>query len=617
MGSVHLGSAHPSSAPRRRGVRFSAVRPMSRSVVVLIGWLLVLGLVGCGEGEAPSKGPSTTARDLEDLLGPAGATGDGGSLLESEFRLTTVTDTGIDFQHESGNSEERPFPAANGSGVGVLDFDLDGWPDLFFANGTTFPIDPENTSWRDALYRNLGGFRFANVSTASGVDSPGYSAGVAVGDFNDDGFPDLYVTCYGRNLLFCNQGDGTFVEMGALTGVDDPQWGTSAVFFDLNDDGLLDLYVGNYAVWDLESNKHCRGADPTERIFCSPLSVAPAPDALFLNRGDGTFEDITETSGVGQRLSRTQGVLAVDLTGNGWTDLYLGNDMHANSLFINRGDGTFSDQTDRSGMGFDSNGGAQAGMGVAAGDTNRDGQLEVFVTNYTGENNNLYRQVRPERYADVSASVGLAADSLPWVGWGTAFIDLNLNGWPDLVVTNGHTDHNKPNEPYAQPALLWKNLEGRFARVDGSCGTYFQQSHVGRGLAYADLDNQGGFDVIVAHLGGPPAVLRNETPQPGGWLLQLEGRRGNRDAIGARVVIQHPDGNLVQHVIGGGSYLSCNDARLWIPYSAGPVMATIHWGPQRSSQLQLDACPVNRHLIIREVHDRDDDSVEQPADPKQ
>jgi hypothetical protein len=372
------------------------------------------------------------------------------------------------------------------------------------------------------------------------------------------------------------------------------------VWLDFDNDGLLDLYVGNYAIWDLESNKFCRGTQPDVRIFCSPMSVDPAPDFLYLNRGDGTFADLTEAAGLARRKSRTQGVLAVDFNQDGWTDLYLGNDMHANSLFTNQGNQTFRDDTDRSGMGYSSSGDKQAGMGVAAADINHDQHLEVFVTNYARENNNLYQQIRAERYSDVSNVQGLAGDSLPWVGWGTVFVDLNMDRWPDLVVTNGHTDDNLPNEPYAQPAFVWENVAGRFQKISPASGDYLAGRHVGRGLATADLDNDASPDLIFAHLGGAPAILRNETPSPGCWVLLLEGRTANRDGVGTRVVIDTPQGQTTHHRLGGGSYLSQSEGAIYVPHTPGDVTATIHWCAGQQSQISLQTLPTNRGLLLRQ-----------------
>ncbi|MDP1563655.1 MAG: VCBS repeat-containing protein [Pirellulaceae bacterium] len=568
--------------------------------------LLLLGAcfsTGCTENAPPP--PKQTSLKLDDLLDNKSSANskDAPVGFQSPIRLRTVADHGIDFVHQSGNSDERPFPAANGSGTGAIDYDLDGRPDLFFANGAQFPIDLNNRHDSDGLYRNLGEFRFQNVATTTGVAYAGFSAGVAAGDFNHDGFPDLYVTCFGENRLYQNQGDGTFIETAARAGVNDKHWGTSAVWFDVDNDGLLDLYVGNYGIWnfqDPDTHKFCHGHEAHIRIFCSPTSVDPAPDFLFLNRGDGTFEDISQSSGVAARMSRTQGVLAADLNNDGWVDLYLGNDMHANSLFINSGQRSFRDDTEASGMGYSSDGKAQAGMGVAAADINHNLDLEVFVTNYMGENNNLYQQVRQGRFGDQSSVQGLAADSLAYVGWGTAFVDLNLDRWNDLVVTNGHTDDNKPNQPYSQLAFVWQNLEGRFRKISTDSGDFLKNTRVGRGLAVVDLDNDGRQDLVCSNVGQAPDLVRNETPDTKAWLLTLEGRSTNRDGVGASVLIESAAGKTLHHVCGGGSYLSQHQLRLTVPFEPGSVKATITWSGDKTSQMTLDPWPTNQELIVRQ-----------------
>lgn len=593
----------------RNGDRYTGGWPVFdrwRAAICLGGSVLVgvaLSTLGCTDSPPPTP-PKQSSLKLEELLGKPGEGGEqarASAGVDSNIRLRTVVDTGIDFQHQSGNSDERPFPAANGSGVAAFDYDLDGQSDLFFANGTTFPIDLANRRHVDALYRNQGAWRFQNVSAATGVDHSGYSAGVTVGDYNHDGFPDLYVTCYGENRLYENQGDGSFLERAAGAGVNDSNWGTSAVWFDLNNDGLLDLYVGNYGIWSLETNKFCHGHTEKTRIFCSPTSVDPAPDFLFLNRGDGTFEDISAASQVTRRMSRTQGVLAGDFNSDGWVDLYLGNDMHANSLFLNRRDGTFADETDVSGAGYSSDGKTQAGMGVAAADINHNLDLEIFVTNYMAENNNLYQQRSPGRYGDQSNVQGLAADSLSWVGWGTAFVDFDLDRWPDLIVTNGHTDDNKPNQPYAQPAFVWQNVKGRFSKISAASGDYLAGAHVGRGLAVVDLDNDGRPDLAFAHLGFPPALVRNETATEQPWVLELEGVAANRDAVGATVTIKSTQGTTIHHRLGGGSYLSHSQNRVWVPFESGGVEATIRWQDGQTSTVDLSGLPRGQLLVLRQA----------------
>lgn len=578
--------------------------PFSQTWIWIGSLAAILCFNGCGDSQPPPA-PKKSALKFDSMLkdGSENKVTSEEDGLQTTIRLKTVVDHGITFVHESGNSEERPFPAANGSGVGVVDYDLDGLPDLFFPNGAQFPIALDQREVVDGFYRNLGQLRFQSTARFAGVDHPGFSAGVAAGDFNHDGFSDLYVTCFGENCLYLNQGDGTFENVAAIAGVNDKHWGTSAVWLDMNNDGLLDLYVGNYGIWEFRdpaTHKPCHGHAPDVRIFCSPKSVDGAPDFLFLNRGDGTFEDISQLSGIAARLSRTQGVLAADFNGDGWIDLYLGNDMHANSLFLNSGNGSFKDETDASGMGYSSDGLAQAGMGVAAADINQNLDLEVFVTNYMGENNNLYQQVRAGRWGDQSSVQGLAADSLSYVGWGTAFVDLDLDRWPDLIVTNGHTDHNKPNQPYAQPAFIWQNVKGRFRKISSDAGECLKATRVGRGLAIVDLDNDARNDFVLSNVGQPPELIQNQTPDIKAWLLTLEGRAANRDAIGATVLVESDAGRTIHHLCGGGSYLSQHQLRVSVPFEAGKVKATIRWAGDKTSHVSLDQLPLNKDIILRE-----------------
>ncbi|MEO1998620.1 MAG: VCBS repeat-containing protein, partial [Planctomycetaceae bacterium] len=424
---------------------------------------------------------------------------------------------GIPFVHATGTNAEKPFPAANGSGVAACDFDLDGRCDVMFGCGTGFPIQPGSQTPTDRLYRNLGDWRFEDVSLASGLNHNGYSAGLATGDFDCDGFPDVFVNCFGASCLYRNQGDGTFQKL-VETGLEDQRWGTSAAFFDFNADGLLDLYVCHYAEWTWETNKFCGDRERKVRLYCSPRSVAPTADALYVNNGDGSFHDGTAAAGLTGAAGRSQGVVAADLDGDGAIDLYIGNDLHPNSLFLNRGDGQFRDATETSGVAYDYQGNSQAGMGVAAADTDGDGLFELLVTNFSNEHNAFYSNMGQGVFQDVSHRLGLAGDSLPWIGWGTTLTDFNLDGWCDLLVTNGHVDDNRSqlgqDTPHAQPPLLWSNRQGRFHFVGSEGGNYFRGSSVGRGLATGDLDGDNAVDVVIGHQDGRPALLRNLSKNP-------------------------------------------------------------------------------------------------------
>lgn len=584
--------------------RMRHVRPGVPGLGAILLMSATAMLAGCqGESSTSSTDPPKSSV-FQDLMADSDQGDEPEASFDAGFRFTTMLETGITFEHQSGNSDLRPFPAANGSGVGICDYDLDGFPDIYFANGTTFPIDLSTSRYTDQCYRNLSEFRFQDVSKVTGLNWQGYSAGVAVGDYDSDGFPDVYVNCYGGNRLYHNQGDGTFREVVSAAGVDDPGWGSSATFFDYNSDGLLDLYVGNYAIWNLDINKMCHTGNREERIFCSPLSVEPEKDRLFENRGDGTFIDASQSAGIQDRVSRTQGVLAAELDGKPGTDLYLGNDMHANALFLNNGNRPYRDLTDQSGVGYDAMGRSQAGMGLAAADIDQNGTLELFVTNYAQENNALYELVRENGYSETSSSRGLSADSMQWVGWGTTFLDIDMDQWPDLIVTNGHTDHNKPNEAYLQPCMAWQNQNGRFELTGAATGSYFTKPHLGRGLARADFDNDGDFDLVFAHLNHPPAVLRNDTPRKlAGLSLQLEGQQSNRDAIATQIQVAQGDQKLHYQLLGGGSYLSTHQNLMILPVDPDvDLELTITWpsGQVTTQALSAESIASGKLLRIRE-----------------
>ena len=518
-------------------------------------------------------------------------------LSSIHFTSLSAKRTGIDFQHQSGTSAEKPFPAANGSGIAVLDFDLDGLYDLYFATGTPFPLDRARLAPINHLYRNRGAWRFEDVTAQSRLGYNGYSAGLAVGDYDNDGFPDVYVTCYGPNRLFHNQGDGTFTDVSLAAGVDDDRWATSAAFLDADNDGLLDLYVCNYAQWSLETNRFCGDRSRKVRIFCSPNSVPPEHDVFYHNEGDGTFHDATATAGLANRAGRGQGVIAADFNNDGRIDLYIGNDLHANSLFLNKGQGRFQDATEESGVAYDHLGRMQASMGVDAADVSRRGRLDLFVTNYEKEFNAFYENMGEASFQEETDLHGLGTAGLPWVGWGTVFADFDLDGWVDLIVTDGHTDDNLlelgREAPYEEPPLIWKNHDGQFELVGGAAGDYFSGRHVGRALAVVDLDNDGDWDVVIGHQDVAPALLRNDRLSPTGderpcIRLRLVGTRSNRDAVGAALIVQTRDRPVVRQIKGGRSYLSAHDLRQVIAVGTvqHDVPVTVRWPNGRRTTLE-------------------------------
>jgi hypothetical protein len=503
-------------------------------------------------------------------------------------------------------TQAKQFPTANGSGVAIFDFDNDGRMDLCFATGNALPIDPP-TAVPNRLYRNLGGGRFRDVTENSGLAFRGYCHGVIAGDIDNDGDQDVFFCNYGGDALFRNNGNGTFTDISRAAGISQPDtWSSSAAFLDFDNDGNLDLYVSRYGDWQWpQDDRFCGDAKRKIRRYCSPKELRPARHVLYRNNGDGTFTDIARAAGVGRVDGHGFGVAAADLDGDGRIDLYVANDQDPNFLFLNRGDGTFRDATADSGAGMNLEGRTSAGMGVDAEDIDGDGHPELFVTNFQEEYNTLFKNLGHGNFLDVTANLGLAVNSLPWIGWGCALVDVDSDGWPDIVVANGHIDDNaqvfgQPTD-YAQPPELYRNLAGRrFVLANRGAGAYFESPHVGHGLATGDLDDDGDLDIVISHKDGPPALLRNETPSQGRWIrLKLIGTRSNRDAIGASVVIETASRRIHRQRRGGCSLMSSHDPRLTVGLgqAGDSVMVTVHWPSGAISRLDCLATNQSHDIV--------------------
>ena len=444
---------------------------------------------------------------------------------------------GLHFTYENDPTPLCRMPETMGGGVGLIDYDGDGRLDVYAVQGGRFPDEPgpPAVAQRDRLFRNDGDGTFTDVTVASGLSAMagGYGHGVAVGDFDNDGHPDLFVTRWRSYALYRNRGDGTFEDATERAGLEGGRdWPTSAAFGDLDGDGDLDLYVCHYAAWDPRHSPPCpHPNDPDRHAYCVPRSLEAMPDHVFRNDG-GRFVDVTASAGIVDRDGRGLGVVIADLDDDGRPDIYVANDMTANLLFRNLGGFRFEEVAETSGVGSNGDGGYQAGMGVACGDLDGDGRPELAVTNFYGESTSLFYNLGAVLFADRTAAFGLAAPSRYVLGFGAAFLDANNDGRLDLVQANGHVNDYRPGIPYAMPAQLFLGIGGgRLAEVSDSAGACWRAPRLGRGLAVGDLDNDGRPDLLIVAEGEPLAYFHNRGPVGHFLTLGLEGRRRARTVM--------------------------------------------------------------------------------------
>jgi hypothetical protein len=506
-------------------------------------------------------------------------------------RLTDVAaQAGIRFVHDRGSTPEHHLPEMVGAGLSWLDYDNDGWMDLYVVQGGPFPPQGSPKAG-DRLYRNNGNGTFTDVTEKAGVNDTGYGMGAIAADYDNDGFVDLYVTNYGGNVLLHNNGDGTFQDVTAKAGVAGPRWGTSAAWGDVDGDGSLDLFVGQYA--DDRKDKYLFCGDPATgtRDYCPPIMYDGTVSVLYRNNGNGTFTDITREAGLGKAIGKALGVLFVDVDLDGKPDLYIANDEVMNYLFHNLGGGRFEDISVTSGTGFGLEGNPQGGMGVDAGDLDGDGLPDIVVANFESEPNEYYRNLGSGVFEDLSLSSGFGPATLPYVKFGLNLLDVDNDGDLDAYMANGHI-YDKPRRQGAaaaqKPLLMWNDGAGRF-RSRG-CGPAFEQEFVGRGSAVADYDNDGDPDIAVSNSAGPVLLLRNDG-QHGNWLgVELVGKKSSRQGIGTRLVAETPAGKkLTRFVAAGSSYLSSSDPR--VLFGLGPEKSiktlTIHWPSGKTQVVNL------------------------------
>jgi hypothetical protein len=493
--------------------------------------------------------------------------------------------SGVNFSHTSSQDKRYIFESMSG-GVIIMDYDRDGWADIYFTNAPTVQMALDSKTALGALYHNNHDGTFTDVTQKAGLTKPCLAMGGAVGDYDNDGWPDLYITCLGGNVLYHNNGDGTFTDVTAKAGVADGRWSAGASFGDYDGDGFVDLMVANYVDFHLHdlpqfgSAPYCkyRGVD----VQCGPRGLKGAGDALFHNNGDGTFTDVSKSAGVNDPEGYYGlGAIWADFNGTGRPDIYITNDSTPKFLYKNLGTGKFEEIGFESGTALSNSGAEQASMGIAIGDYNHTGRPSLHVTNFENENDDLYRNEGDWNFTEQSFASGLAVAALPWVKWGTAFVDLDNDGWLDLITVTGHvypqTDQ-MPNDPgYRQPRILSLNQkDGTFCDASDQAGPALQEKRVSRGLAVADLFNDGNMDLVINNLDGSPMILRNHGVPGRHWVsFELAGAKSNRLALNARIKIIAGGITQTDEVHSGGSYLSQNDLRVHFGLGSAPKIDSV------------------------------------------
>jgi len=486
----------------------------------------------------------------------------------STVQLRDVTQkAGLRFVHNSGAFGKKFLPETMGPGVAFIDYDNDGWPDIFLVNGMDWPGHAKKHT-TPKLYHNNHDGTFTDVTHKAGLDVEMFGMGVAVGDYDNHGYDDLFVTAYGQNHLFHNNGNGTFTDVTQKAGLLGPQeFSTSAAWVDYDKDGHMDLVVGNYVQWTPETDLYCT-LDGKSKSYCTPESYKGTSVRLWHNRGNGTFEDLTQKAGLGDPTSKTLGIAVLDFDDDGWPDLLFSNDTQPNKLYRNNGNGTFTEKAVVAGIAFSEDGVARAGMGVDAADYDHSGFPSLLITNFANQMLSLYHNEGKGLFVDEAPRSEIGRASLLTLGFGCFFFDYDLDGWPDVLVANGHIDADvqrvQANVKYAMPPHLFRNVgKGKFAEVTNSVGQAFASPRVGRGAAYADFNNDGRLDLLLSTNGGPVYLFRNEAqraaPPNHSLRIKLTGTKSNRDGIGATVRVTSGGETQTQMLRSGSSYLSASE----------------------------------------------------------
>ena len=525
------------------------------------------------------------------------------STSKSPFELVPPAVSGITWTHRNGRSPEMYLPETVGAGCGFIDYDNDGWMDIYLVNSGACDFFDPNPPLRNALYKNNRDGTFTDVTQKAGVAGGGYGMGLAVGDYNGDGWPDLLVTQYNGVILYHNNGDGTFSNVTRQAGLPTEGWASSAVWFDYDNDGKLDLFICRFVDFNKSKNKFCGNHETGLRYYCIPRVYDPMPSWLFHNNGDGTFTDVSRESGIAKFLGKAWGVVACDINNDGRMDLFVANDTVANFLFVNRGDGRFEEMGLQANVGYSAEGRARSGMGVDSADYDQDGWMDLFVSNVDQEMYSLYHNNRDETFDDMAVPYGIGKVTRLMSGWGVKFFDYDNDGTPDLFLANGHPDDkieaHTSGVKYREPLLLFHGTGRGFENVTATSGPLFTRPYAARGMAIGDFDNDGSLDVLVTVNDGQPLLLRNQVGQRNHWLgARLVAKQTNPDAVGALVTWQAGDLTRSLFKTGGGSYMASHDPRVVMGIGKRTQMnwVEVKW-PQPSGRVErFRNLPIDRYL---------------------
>jgi enediyne biosynthesis protein E4 len=594
----------------------------SRRISVLLSAILFLS-VGCNRKSSDEPKPATTPAAASTALteqpvpSPASTSPEGPKQTTApetrrptgpvEF-LDITSQAGIHFKHNTGAFGKKYLPETMGSGVCFFDYDNDGWQDIFFVNSMDWPEQKTGSKSLPALYHNNHDGTFTDATKQSGLAIETYGLGCATGDYDNDGLEDLYLTTVGSNHLYHNLGNGKFADVTAKAGVASPGFSASAVWFDYDNDGKLDLFVTHYIEWSVEKDQYCT-LDNRNKSYCTPQTYKGESAHLYHNKGNGIFEDVTKRAGLSDPTSKSLGVALLDYDNDGWMDLFVSNDTEANKLYHNNHDGTFSDVAVTVGVAFSESGRVRAGMGTDAADFDGSGFPGLVIGNFTNESTSLYRNDGSGLFIDDSLKSGVGQMTIQSLTFGCLFMDYDLDGLLDIVAANGHVSDDiavvQPTVKYAQPAGMYRNVgKGKFEDVSGKLGSALQRLIVGRGLAYADFDNDGDLDLAITANNGPARLLRNDNANQNDVLrIKAIGTKSNRDAIGTKITATTSTGATLSRMVkDGSSYLSQSELPLTFGLGRAGTTKTLRlqivWPSGRKDSI-ADVKP-NQSITIQE-----------------